>query len=99
MSSTETRSAPVGLLRADGDRAALAARVDAVLDRVLDQRDQHHRRERAALERLGHLDREFQARAHAHAVDLEEGARHVDLAPEVGGRPRASAAAPRAGTG
>ena len=91
--------APAVLGGADGDGAALATRIDAVLDRVLHQRDQHHRREGAALEGVGDVDGELHARAHAHPVDLEEGARHVDLAAEVGARLRASAAAPRAGTG
>ena len=58
--------------RADANHSPVDQRTQAVLDRVLDQRDQHHRREGAALERLRDVDRKLESRPAAHAVDVEE---------------------------
>jgi hypothetical protein len=51
--------------RRDADRAARELRLDAVHDRVLDQRLQAERRHRPDAQRGGHLDRVVEALLHA----------------------------------
>ena len=68
VSVTVTTTAIAVAARADRDRAAVDRRLDAVLDRVLDERDQQVRRERVRRELGGHVDREVEARAHPHAA-------------------------------
>src|SRR5690606_1432948 len=69
------RHLAIAAARADPDRAARGARLEAVLDRVLDQRLQHHRRERRGAELRGNVHLHLQPRPHADAQDLEVGQR------------------------
>jgi hypothetical protein len=50
-----------------------------VLDRVLDQGEQHERREAKARDLLGHLDRDREPAADPQLVDVEVGARELQL--------------------
>jgi hypothetical protein len=54
-----------------------------VLDRVLDQRLDHHRRELGRQQPFGHRDVDLQAVFHPHLQDLEVGPDHRHLAAEV----------------
>jgi hypothetical protein len=69
------RHAVVVVAGEDPDRAAAGLRFKAMLDRVLHQRLQHHRRQRRGVQCFGHVDLHLQTRAHADAQDLEIRAR------------------------
>src|SRR5690349_17564352 len=61
--------------RDDPDGAAARERLQAMLDGILDQRLQHHRRHRRGAQRIGDLHLHGEALAHADLHDLEIGAR------------------------
>ena len=74
---------PSGSRRADDlDAAALDLRLEPVLDRVLDDRLQHHRRHRQAEQVLGDVDAPREAAAHAQLQDVEIGAQPAQLVGE-----------------
>src|SRR5207253_3896890 len=58
-------------------------RGNAVLDRILDQRANHQRRNPRVGERFGNVDLQPQPRAHADLEDGEKGARERDLLAEA----------------
>ena len=71
VSVTLTTSAAPSRSRDDADRAAVGGRFDAMLDRVLDQRDQQVRRKRMLRQVGRHVDVEREPRAHPHLEDVE----------------------------
>src|SRR6266571_8583841 len=68
----------------DLQAAALGLAFEAVLDRVLDHRLQHHRREGRAAQAVGDLQVDRQALFHAHLEQVQVSLDHVHFAPEVG---------------
>jgi hypothetical protein len=70
--------------RGDLDAPAVLARVDAVLHRVLQQRQQRHRREATCGQRRRHGDREAQPVGHAHVHRFEVGAHQCHLVAKRG---------------
>src|SRR5439155_1202334 len=66
----------------EADRAAFGERPDAVLDRVLDQGREHHRRNASLEQRRRHVDRALQPRAHADLLHAQESANELDLVGE-----------------
>jgi hypothetical protein len=69
----------IGDLGADLQPPALGLRFQAMLDRILHQSLQHHRREQRRLQALRHRNDGLEAPFHANGHDLEEGAREVHL--------------------
>ena len=84
--------------RGDRHAAPVGLRLQPVRDGVFDHRDQQHRRERVRAQRLGHVDREFEARPHPHAQDVEVRLGELELLAERRAGRGATAAARRAGT-
>ena len=76
------RELAVDDLGVDLDPAAGGLRLQAVLDRVLHERLQHHRRKYRGPQALRHVDRGLEAFLHAHRHDLQERAREIDLLAE-----------------
>ena len=66
------------------DAAALGQRAKAVLDRVLDQREQHQRRHPGCPAAGRDIDREGQPAAHADLLDVEVRRHMIDFAAERG---------------
>ena len=83
VSATVTASLPCTISALTSSVAALGLRLEAVLDRVLDQRLDHHRRELGREQAVGHVDARLQAVFHAHLEDLEVGPDHRHLAAQV----------------
>ena len=83
--------------RPDRDRPAVGRRLDAVLDRVLDQRDQHHRRKRCAAQRLGVTSMLIASRSPSAPSARQVGLGEGELLAQRRRPRRAAAAARRAG--
>ena len=66
----------------DIDASTLFARIDAVTDGVLDQRQQCHRRASQPRRCLIHVQRESQAVRNAHLHQLQVSAHQIDLLPQ-----------------
>ncbi len=90
---------PVRGVDRDVDAAAARGGLDAVLDRILDQRDQHSRRHRHRLEVLGERHRPRQPPAEPRLHDAEVGADHACLLPQRGHLVAQRRASRRAGSG
>ncbi len=66
----------------DPDRAAFGERPDAVLDRILDEGREHHRRNTGLEQRCRHVIRALQPRAHADLLHAKESRYELDLVGE-----------------
>src|ERR1700694_1122066 len=66
----------------DMDRAAFGERTDAMLDRVLDERREHHGRNASVQERRRHVDQALEARPHADLLYAQESRNELDLVGE-----------------
>jgi hypothetical protein len=75
---------PIDDLRADLDAAPFGLRFEAMLDRVFDERLQHHRREYRGFQSVRNIEDPLHASLHPHAHDLEERAGKIDLLTERG---------------
>ena len=74
-----TTARPCLTARADADGAAVVGRLDAVADRVLDQRLQQQRRHARGRGRGLQVPGDLQALAEADLLDREIAARELDL--------------------
>ncbi len=68
--------------RRDVDPPGVGRRRESVLDRILGEREQHHRRKRIVAQRGWHVDREREVLAHADLQHVEIGADEIGLLPE-----------------
>jgi len=66
----------------EADRAAFGERPDAMLDRVLDEGREHHRRNASLEQRRRRVDRALQPRAHADLLHAHESRNELDLVGE-----------------
>ena len=64
---------PAALLGAHADEPTFHERIDSVLDRILDQREHHHRWHGHSGELLGHVDRVRETSPHPDVMDSQVG--------------------------